>query len=110
MALVMEIDAGVLSAKFDALLPHLDERQRRLVLAAEARWLGHGGIELVARASGTSRKTVAAGGGGAGGGGGGAARGGPPARGGGERAGHAGTRPPAGAGGRAGGAPPGGGR
>ena len=61
MALVMEIDAGVLSAKFDALLPHLDERQRRLVLAAEARWLGHGGIELVARASGTSRKTVAAG-------------------------------------------------
>src|SRR5438105_2130481 len=57
MALVMEIDAGVLSAKFDALLPHLDERQRRLVLAAEARWLGHGGIELVARASGTSRKT-----------------------------------------------------
>ena len=61
MALVMEIDAGVLAAKFDALLPHLDERQRRLVLAAEARWLGHGGIELVARASGTSRKTVLAG-------------------------------------------------
>jgi hypothetical protein len=61
MALIMEIDAGVLSAKFDALLPHLDERQRRLVLAAEARWLGHGGIELVARASGTSRKTVSAG-------------------------------------------------
>jgi Rhodopirellula transposase DDE domain len=61
MALVMEIDAGVLAAKFDALLPHLDERQRRLVLAAEARWLGHGGIELVARASGTSRKTVSAG-------------------------------------------------
>src|SRR5438132_1263543 len=52
---------GGLSAKFDALLPHLDERQRRLVLGAEARWLGHGGIELVARASGTSRKTVAAG-------------------------------------------------
>src|SRR2546428_13229139 len=52
---------GGLSAKFDALLPTLDERQRRLVLAAEARWLGHGGIELVARASGTSRKTVAAG-------------------------------------------------
>src|SRR6266567_8106528 len=61
MAVVMEIDAAVLSAKFDALLPHLDERQRRLVLAAEARWLGHGGIELVARASGMSRKTVSAG-------------------------------------------------
>ena len=61
MARVMEIDEQVLAAKFDALLPHLDERQRRLVLGAEARWLGHGGIELVARASGISRKTVAAG-------------------------------------------------
>jgi len=61
MARVMEIDEQVLAAKFDALLPHLDERGRRLVLGAEARWLGHGGIELVARASGISRKTVAAG-------------------------------------------------
>ena len=61
MARVMQIDEQVLAAKFDALLPHLDERQRRLVLGAEARWLGHGGIELVARASGISRKTVSAG-------------------------------------------------
>jgi len=61
MARVMEIDERVLAAKFEALLPHLDERGRRLVLGAEARWLGHGGIELVARASGVSRKTVAAG-------------------------------------------------
>jgi hypothetical protein len=61
MARVMEIDEQVLAAKFGALLPHLDERQRRLMLGAEARWLGHGGIELVARASGISRKTVAAG-------------------------------------------------
>ena len=44
-----------------SLLPHLDERGRRLVLGAEARWLGHGGTELVARASGLSRKTVLAG-------------------------------------------------
>ena len=61
MARVMEIDERVLAAKFDTLLPHLDERGRRLVLGAEARWLGHGGIELVARASGVSRKTVSAG-------------------------------------------------
>jgi hypothetical protein len=61
MARVVEIDERVLAAKFEALLPHLDERQRRLVLGAEARWLGHGGIELVARASGVSRKTVSAG-------------------------------------------------
>jgi hypothetical protein len=57
----MEIDERVLSAKFEAILPHLDERQRRLVLAAEARSLGHGGISLVARASGVSRVTITAG-------------------------------------------------
>jgi hypothetical protein len=61
MAVVMQIDERVLAAKFDAVLPHLDERQRRLVLAAEARSLGHGGISLVARASGVSRVTITAG-------------------------------------------------
>jgi hypothetical protein len=61
MAVVMEIDERVLAAKFDAILPHLDERQRRLVLAAEARSLGHGGISLVSRASGVSRVTITVG-------------------------------------------------
>jgi hypothetical protein len=61
MALVVEIDEQLLAAKFGVLLPHLDERQRRLTLAAEARSLGHGGISLVARAAGVSRKTVVAG-------------------------------------------------
>ena len=42
-------------AKFESLLPHLDERQRRLALGAEARVLGHGGIKAVARASGLAR-------------------------------------------------------
>ena len=42
----------VLAAKFAVILPHLDERQRRLLLGAEARALGHGGIRLVARAAG----------------------------------------------------------
>lgn len=61
MAMVMEIDERVLAAKFEVILPHLDERQRRLVLAAEARSLGRGGISLVARASGASRVTVTSG-------------------------------------------------
>jgi hypothetical protein len=61
MALVVEIDEQLLAAKFGALLPHLDERQRRLTLAAVARSLGHGGINMVARAAGVSRKTVVAG-------------------------------------------------
>lgn len=47
-----------LRAKFEALLPHLDERAVRLTLAAEARSLGYGGIAAVARASGSSRSRV----------------------------------------------------
>src|SRR5687767_2113954 len=50
-----------LAAKFVVLLPHLDERQRRLYLGSEARGLGHGGISAVAAASGVSRQTVALG-------------------------------------------------
>jgi hypothetical protein len=61
MAVVMEIDEHVLAAKFEVILPHLDERQRRLLLAAEAGSLGHGGISLVARAAGVSRVTVTTG-------------------------------------------------
>ena len=60
MAIVMEIDEQVLAAKFDTILPHLDERQRRLLMAAEARSLGYGGIALVAQATRVSRVTVAA--------------------------------------------------
>ena len=48
----------VLADKFAAFLPHLDEKQRRLYAAAEARALGYGGITRVARASGLSRPTI----------------------------------------------------
>jgi hypothetical protein len=51
----------MLAAKFGVILPHLDERQRRLLLGAEARALGHGGIRLVARAAGTREATVSLG-------------------------------------------------
>src|SRR5450755_1952932 len=61
MSVVKEIDERRLAAKFEVILPHLDERQRRLLLAAEARSLGHGGVSLVSRASGVSRVTVTAG-------------------------------------------------
>ena len=52
---------GSLAAKLAAVLPHLDERQRRLVMGAEARALGHGGIKVVARAAGVSAVTVSKG-------------------------------------------------
>lgn len=50
-----------LRVKFERILPHLDERRRRLYLASEAAAIGHGGIALVAAASGISTATVARG-------------------------------------------------
>jgi hypothetical protein len=55
-------DSGeLLAAKFEAVFPHLDERQRRLLMGAEARVLGHGGIRVVARAAGVREATVSLG-------------------------------------------------
>src|SRR6516165_9847304 len=57
----MAISSGArdqLALRFEVLLPHLNERQRRLLLAAEARVLGHGGVRAVARAAGVSESTV----------------------------------------------------
>ena len=44
--------------KYSHLLPELPERARRLVVAADAKALGHGGITLVHKASGLSRVTI----------------------------------------------------
>jgi Rhodopirellula transposase DDE domain len=57
----VEISPEVLAAKFQAIFPHLDERQRRLLMGAEARALGHGGIRAVARAAGAREATVSLG-------------------------------------------------
>jgi hypothetical protein len=58
---VMTVTREMLAAKFGAIFPHLDERQRRLLMGAEARALGHGGIRLVARAAGVREATVSLG-------------------------------------------------
>jgi len=47
--------------RYAVLRPYLDERQRRLVLAAEAAELGRGGITVVAQATGVHPDTVAKG-------------------------------------------------
>ena len=60
MGIAVEVQEA-LAAKFGALFPHLDERQRRLVAGAEARALGHGGIRVVARAAGMREGTVSRG-------------------------------------------------
>jgi transposase len=52
------VDADGLEAFFQSLLPHLDERQRRLVAGLGARLLGRGGIAAVAKATSMSRSTL----------------------------------------------------
>ncbi len=47
-----------LGCRFAVLLPHLNERQRRLAVATEARLLGHGGVRAVAEVAGMSETTV----------------------------------------------------
>jgi hypothetical protein len=47
-----------LRTKFRAVWPLLDERTRRLMAASEAKALGYGGVSLVHRACGLSRKAI----------------------------------------------------
>jgi hypothetical protein len=47
-----------LKRKFGAAWPHLDERTRRIMAATEAVSLGYGGVSVVARACGLSRKAI----------------------------------------------------
>ena len=47
-----------LRVKFSRLWPLLDERTRRLMAASEAQSLGYGGVSLVSRACGLSRKAI----------------------------------------------------
>ena len=60
MADGMQVAESV-ARKYAVLRPHLDERQRRLLLGAEARELGRGGIKAVAEATGVHPDTIARG-------------------------------------------------
>lgn len=53
----MELDRK-LKEKFEILLPLLNEKQRRIALACEARYIGYGGIKQVVMASGFSKPTI----------------------------------------------------
>lgn len=55
------MDFQRLREKFSALLPALNERGRRMAVAAEAQALGRGGITLVAKTSGISYSTISRG-------------------------------------------------
>ncbi len=52
------MDVETLRTKYEALAPVLTERTRRLWAATEAEALGHGGIAIVALATGMSRERI----------------------------------------------------
>ena len=56
----METDA-LITARHQALEGILDERQRRLHAAVEAKVLGHGGVKRVSEATGVARGSILAG-------------------------------------------------
>ena len=58
---VMAQAAESVARRYAVLRPHLDERQRRLLLGAEARELGRGGIKAVAEVTGVHPDTIARG-------------------------------------------------
>jgi transposase len=48
----------VLKEKLDKVLPILDERQKRIYLAAEAKYIGRGGLTKISKLTGVSRVTI----------------------------------------------------
>ena len=52
---------AALARKFRAVWPLLDERTRRIMAANEAIGLGYGGVSIVHRACGLSRKAIGTG-------------------------------------------------
>ena len=52
------IDEDSLEQRKAAILPHLDERQRRLFAAAEAKAAGYGGIAAVSRVTRIAASTI----------------------------------------------------
>jgi transposase len=51
-------DENSIKKRFELLAPFLDERLRRLTASAEAESLGYGGVSLVAKATGVSRRAI----------------------------------------------------
>ena len=52
------VDVAAIRRKFLSIRDQLDERGRRLFVAAEVRALGRGGLAAVARATGVARSTI----------------------------------------------------
>ena len=55
------VDRDAIKRRFESLLPTVDERMRRLIAAAESLAIDYGGISIVSRATGVSRRAIARG-------------------------------------------------
>src|SRR5246500_5542283 len=55
------VDRDAIKRRFESLLPTVDERIRRLIAAAESLAIDYGGISIVSRATGVSRRAIARG-------------------------------------------------
>ena len=55
------MDTELIKQRYVLIAPFLDERQRRLYLAAEAKVIGYGGVSTVSRMTGVSRSAISAG-------------------------------------------------
>jgi len=54
-------DIDLISKRHKILSPLLDEKARRLMIAAESKVIGHGGIGIVSKSTGVSRTTISTG-------------------------------------------------
>ena len=54
----MLVNHSDIQRRFRTLAPFLDERMRRLVAASESKAIGYGGVSVVARATGVSRRAI----------------------------------------------------
>ncbi|MDR2053056.1 MAG: hypothetical protein LBP80_06555, partial [Treponema sp.] len=52
------IDVSAIQIRIEAVLPTLNEYQRRRYLSAEAKSIGYDGISLISRISGMTRQTL----------------------------------------------------
>src|SRR5271155_2514194 len=52
------LDTDAIRERYTQLLPHLDEKGRRMFAAAEARAAGYGGIAAVSQATGIAASTI----------------------------------------------------
>ena len=52
------MDTNPIKQRFEALAGFLDERLRRIVAATEAVVVGYGGISIVSRETGVSRRAI----------------------------------------------------